>query len=452
MDYISNNVGSIVVDDVKTRPFKWIEKLGVSCMYFEHIHVENFRGIESMELDFKPGVNILIGDNGTGKTTVLEALTVALGGYLKGIQNLTARGLLQDDFRWSMVNLAGASRQVKYYAPKIEFELNINGNSLHGMRSRSDRDGSTKTITRCTEIQKAAMEMANDESSNLPLLSYMSISRVTLTKRSDFGKTAKNQLNDRRSGYIGCLESTIDKASILEWFKKISYESILHNKNMPEWKLFQKTVAVIMKEVNELDELPQVYYSSSIEDIAYVENGKIQPISILSSGYQSLLWMAMDFAFRLALLNPELQSPEEAVGIIIIDEIDMHLHPKWQWNALKSFSKTFPKIQFIIATHAPIIIASGKGANLIQLTESGEPRYLEDAYAYSVNSVLESRQNSTGVLKELRDEISKFDQLLNEGRITEAKDELHLMERLFGYHNTEVVEARTEYELETLTE
>ena len=148
MDYISNNVGSIVVDDVKTRPFKWIEKLGVSCMYFEHIHVENFRGIESMELDFKPGVNILIGDNGTGKTTVLEALTVALGGYLKGIQNLTARGLLQDDFRWSMVNLAGASRQVKYYAPKIEFELNINGNSLHGMRSRSDRDGSTKTITR----------------------------------------------------------------------------------------------------------------------------------------------------------------------------------------------------------------------------------------------------------------------------------------------------------------
>ena len=77
---------------------------------------------------------------------------------------------------------------------------------------------------------------------------------------------------------------------------------------------------------------------------------------------------------------------------------------------------------------------------------------LEDAYAYSVNSVLESRQNSTGVLKELRDEISKFDQLLNEGRITEAKDELHLMERLFGYHNTEVVEARTEYELETLTE
>ena len=98
------------------------------------------------------------------------------------------------------------------------------------------------------------------------------------------------------------------------------------------------------------------------------------------------------------------------------------------------------------------VIASGKGANLIQLTESGEPRYLEDAYAYSVNSVLESRQNSTGVLKELRDEISKFDQLLNEGRITEAKDELHLMERLFGYHNTEVVEARTEYELETLTE
>ena len=107
-------------------------------------------------------------------------------------------------------------------------------------------------------------------------------------------------------------------------------------------------------------------------------------------------------------------------------------------------------MQLIIATHAPIIIASCKQANLILLRELGEVRYLEDAYAYSINDVLEYRQNSSGLLKELREKISVFDRLLNEGKVREAQAVLKEMENKFGYYNAEVVEARTEYELETL--
>ena len=153
---------------------------------------------------------------------------------------------------------------------------------------------------------------------------------------------------------------------------------------------------------------------------------------------------------RLALLNPEMKDPNEATGIVIIDEIDMHLHPRWQWNVVNAFRKTFPGVQLIIATHAPIIIASCKQANLILLRELGEVRYLEDAYAYSINDVLEYRQNSSGLLKELREKISVFDRLLNEGKVREAQAVLKEMENKFGYYNAEVVEARTEYELETL--
>ena len=189
--------------------------------------------------------------------------------------------------------------------------------------------------------------------------------------------------------------SIIDKTSILEWIKKMSYESILHSKTMPEYLLFQNIVANVMKEINELTEKPEIVYSADFMDIAYVENGTLQPIGILSAGYQSLLWMVMDLAFRLALLNPEMKDPNEATGIVIIDEIDMHLHPRWQWNVVNAFRKTFPGVQLIIATHAPIIIASCKQANLILLRELGEVRYLEDAYAYSINDVLEYRQNSS---------------------------------------------------------
>lgn len=116
-------------------------------MYFERVYIENYRGIENITLDFQPGVNILIGDNGTGKTTILEALATALGGYLLGVQNLKVGGLLQEDFRCSIHKLAGASSQIKYHPPKIEFDLNIENSTLHGSRSRNSRDGSARTLT-----------------------------------------------------------------------------------------------------------------------------------------------------------------------------------------------------------------------------------------------------------------------------------------------------------------
>lgn len=307
-----------------------------------------------------------------------------------------------------------------------------------------------RRYTRCLEIQKYAQRIANDETSYLPILSYMSISRVNLTKRSDYGKAIKNLLNDRRCGYIGCMDSVIDKTSILDWIKKMSYESVLNEKSMPELVLFHEIISSIMQNVSALPEKPQIRYSADLGDLAYIENDIMRSVHLLSSGYQSLLWMAMDFAFRLALLNPELKTPEDATGIILIDEIDMHLHPKWQWNILNAFRKTLPNVQFIVATHAPIILASCENCNLIQLKDFGQVRYLDSAFAYSVNSVLELRQGTYGILRELKEKISTFDHLLNEGKTDEAREVLSKMEQQFGYYNTDVIEARTELELETV--
>ena len=158
----------------------------------------------------------------------------------------------------------------------------------------------------------------------------------------------------------------------------------------------------------------------------------------------------MDFAFRLALLNPEISDPKEARGIILIDEIDMHLHPKWQWNILNAFQKTFPGIQFIVATHSPIIIASCEGANLIEIKNFRTVVYLESAFAYPINKVLELRQNSKGILTELQQKIACFDEYLNSGELLKAKAVLEEMELCFGYNNSEVVKARAEYEMETI--
>ncbi|MGN1142857.1 MAG: AAA family ATPase [Oliverpabstia sp.] len=131
-----------------------------------------------------------------------------------------------------------------------------------------------------------------------------------------------------------------------------------------------------MKEINELENMPEIYYSGQFKELVYKDDKVEMALSKLSAGYQSLLWMMMDLAYREALLNPDLNDLLEVKGIVLIDEIDMHLHPKWQWNIIKALNTTFPNVQFIITTHSPIVISSAKKANLIFLDEEKNASYL----------------------------------------------------------------------------
>ena len=100
----------------------------------------------------------------------------------------------------------------------------------------------------------------------------------------------------------------------------------------------------------------------------YKTEDLVLPVSDLSSGYQSLIWMVFDIAYRMAILNPNKRSEVCATkGIVLIDEIDMHLHPKWQWNIIDSLRKTFPNVQFIATTHSPILFASAKDVWIIDI-------------------------------------------------------------------------------------
>ena len=198
-------------------------------------------------------------------------------------------------------------------------------------------------------------KLTNDLDSILPLVSFQSAARAWRVKRGDFGTELKKKLDDRRCGYIGCLDSSMDVKSIQQWC--IKQELMMSNKGtVREYEMFKNIVASFMKEINELDEIPSIYYSSQFEELVYKDDKTEIPISKLSASYQSLLWMIMDLAYRVCLLNPELESREQVTGIVLIDEIDLHLHPKWQWNVIEALRKTFAGVQFIIATHSPIVI------------------------------------------------------------------------------------------------
>lgn len=422
-------------------------------MYFKSVRIQNYKAIRDMEIDFNPGINLLIGDNGVGKTSILEALTVALGGFLSGIAGVSSKGILQSDVRIISSLIADASSGVQYVTPvSIGCVMDVEGAPYDWARTRENETGSSRTKTTKKDIANYAGRIANDLNHELPLLSYLGITRVSQFRREDFGTSAKKKLDDRRCGYIGCLDSALDIKAIKAWCLKM--EMVAFNKNKPvgEYETFKKLIASVMKKMVELDYFPTISYSRVFEDIVYSEEGSTLPISYLSAGYQSLLWMTMDIAYRMALLNPGDINFEKSAGIVLIDELDMHLHPKWQWNVLEALETTFPNIQFIIATHSSIIISSCKNGKLILIDGQQNISCLENAYAYSIEDVVELRQGSLSIPKEIKKMVDQFDEAMNAEHYDEAREILTKMKLNYGEDNSAVKNAMLELELEEYTD
>ena len=420
-------------------------------MYIKRIDIENFKAISKLNLQLKPGVNILIGDNGVGKTSILDAVVVALGGFLNGVNGVSTKNILMSDVKMDTVSVGSVSTSIMYNTPvKIDCELYADEEIYEWERIREDEapKRNTKMIKQNGDITKYAKNLTNDAASELPVLSYQSSIRASQTRRGDFGAQMKKRMDDRRCGYLGCLDSVLDLKRVKEWCYEMQRIAFDLDQKIDEYEQFKHIVGLFMQKMSETKEIPKISYSRQYKDIVYSENGQILPISCLSAGYQSILWMIMDISYRLVTLNPGKHDLMGSKGIVLIDEIDMHLHPKWQWNIIEALKSVFPNIQFIIATHSPIIISSCKDANLVLVNHNQEVLYLEDAYGYSVNEVLELRQGSSDVLKNVKDMKNEFDLAINEDDLQKASIIVDEMAREFGKDNTEVVKAKTELEME----
>lgn len=410
-------------------------------MFLKEARIQDFRGIYEMQLKFHPGINLIIGDNGAGKTSILEALSVGLSGLFSGVPGVPVKGFQIDDFRQKVWKVTETSSSIEYNGPRVSLLLDVNGQIMECNRRRDYLSSSKSPTT--GDAKKFLQNATNDATAILPIFSYMGISRVISSKRSDYAKKSKNELNDRRSGYIGCLDSIPDKNAIMEWIQKMAYESHFQNKPSQELDFFNRTIAKVMQSMNDLETQPAVRYSPVYRDIVYGENAENElPITYLSAGYQSILWITMDLAFRLAQLNPTLGDSSLAAGIVLIDEIDMHLHPNWQWRVLDTLKNVFPCIQFIIATHSPIVISSCDTHDLIQADNNQTIIYKENAYGYSTEDVLSLRQESTHIPQKLNKLYQAFESALDEGDLERAKEYIALMEKQYGADNTEVKEAK----------
>ena len=380
-------------------------------MYLKQVTIENFRGIAEMTLEFQPGVNLLIGDNGVGKTTVLEAIVAGLGACFKDIPVAKAVSIKLEDVRQSLQVVDG-SPSVRYHTPvRIDCQAQIGDETYTWCRMRrDDKVGGKAAVAYPRDTDRIAdwfRESANDLEIPLPVLSYQSINRMA-DRRSDFSSSTK-QLNDRRCGYTDCLDAALDDKFIRKW----CYAMMRKSGKSRRYDLFREAVVRVMERMDENQSTPDIYFSEEFGadgEFVYEERERVMPISFLSAGYQSVLWMVMDIAFRALLLNPGTTDLAQIQGIVLIDEVDKHLHPKWQWNVLDALRETFPGIQFIITTHAPIVIGSCREATIISIAADQMARPIDPVYGYKIEDVIERTQGSPAALKDLKELYVQFEE------------------------------------------
>jgi predicted ATP-binding protein involved in virulence len=269
--------------------------------------IKNFKGIKSLKVDNLPANApwiFLTGENGYGKTCVLQGLAIAL---TNDVEEHTKPYMEEGSMFW-----------LKYHENQNNLLLTI-----------------------------------PDESGRVTfkwLACYGSSRLDTYAESSTREKSLTSSLFDSRT----LLENIELKLS--RWYFKKDVD--------PEYETKYKTVVALFKELLNLQDIT---VDKKTDKMLYTEkapDGKIYsplPSEQLASGYRSIIYMVGDMILKLFDTQPEVWDPKNLKGIVIIDELDLHFHPKWQKRLPRLLSKIFPRIQFIASTHSPIPVLGAPG-------------------------------------------------------------------------------------------
>lgn len=414
-------------------------------MYLKDVEIKNFKGHTHCQLKFSKGFNLLIGDNGMGKTSALEAISVALGGFIAGIDDVASKHFTRDEIRISSTPMGDGSFNQQYETPVlVTCTASIGEKDYKWTRRKSSVQASRSTVEP-SNIKKVANKLSHDLQAILPILSYQSAARTWMQKREPSANIFDTNFN-RTVGYVNCLDEASDSKSLINWCAKMEQVAWQKGTVISEYESVKNAIAKFMSIMNE-SEAPQIRFDKQTSELSYIAEDSL-PIRCLSAGYQSLIWMIADIAYRMAVLNPNLrEKTSETPGIVLIDEIDMHLHPKWQWNIIEALQQTFPNVQFIASTHSPILIASCKNGQLIRM-ERDEVAYDASCYGMEINDILRSTQQTKDIDKVVKESLDDIYALINEEKFEQAEFEINHLEEVLGDNHPELARVKTAFTFE----
>lgn len=396
-------------------------------MRIDKLEVHNFKNYESLEISFKGGINLIVGENGSGKTSLLEAINVAIGGFFGDQESKMQRMIDSSEVRLYMANnrpTRSTKTFVSAYTKLIDGTWTRNFNAITNSNDK-------KEVRLISNYGSHILEKLSDPNNReiAPLIVYYSTQRLF----KDASQSAKQKYDaaiGRRNGYLQCLRDNAIKGTLIEWLgNAVTRRATKQIQEIDDTDFILENVENAIKKVlayfvEDFDESQLKIYQEpdfDFELFIQLNNQLSLPMSSYSDGFRNLIYLIIDLVWRASQLNPTYRLEELTalqVGTVTIDEIDLHLHPKWQAKSIGIIQKLFPNVQFFITTHSPTVMANFKermtsdGANLdsIFMLENNTCREITASFfGRDINSVLENPMDAYTRAKEVQELIEEFD-------------------------------------------
>ena len=435
-------------------------------MEIQSLELTNFRGIAHANLTLDGKSAVIYGINGMGKSSVLQACSVL---FFRILSMLTASDLGSD----SKVKIEDSDIKIGAQAARISMQLNIdhtvysyfrsaeqNGRRIHsGMDAKRIVDQFRKLyVGQYMSLEEEETDESDRErestrvlvfnESNMPIYASYGVNRYVADRR--------NKVLEKDINLVGKLEAlrdvfdpTINFQLFFEWFRgRQEYENSkrVEKETFKDAQLSAVREAILKIMDNDFSDIKIKIDNEDAQMVAVKHHTELS-IAQLSEGEKCVLAMTGDLARKLAIANPGRANPLEGEGVVLIDEVDLHLHPSWQGRMMPLLFRTFPNIQFIVTTHSPKVLSEIKDeANIFEIYQDGNVinvRKQDPMNGWDINHIMRDFMHTDILNEETQKLIDEIYNCIENENFDQAEELVDQLAKITDEMNVEVVRART---------
>jgi len=389
------------------------------------LEISRFRGIQYLKLALDDHLNVLVGINGAGKTSVLDCTAILLSRFIGRIRTSSGTGRFFTE--------SDIGNQANETNNKVE--VLFHGNSLEWSVSKTRRGKQQQFITHLKDLRSSIAQflehLTDDDRVQLPLSVYYPVNRAVLDIPL---RIRKQHRFDRMAAYDQALSGGSSFRIFFEWFRL--REDLENEQRLDRPRFRDPQLQAVRRAVSEvLPGFAHLRVRRSPLRMVVSKNGEELIVNQLSDGEKCTLAMIGDLARRMAIANPSMANPLESEAVVLIDEIELHLHPAWQRRITDALKDIFPHTQFILSTHSPQVLSHLKPEHVWLLRYNNgrvTATHPESIYGQSSNRILEDIMDVAARPETVESQLEELFLAIDDGCLDDASNQCQALREEIG--------------------